>query len=91
MRAALALVWSHGGSSNGRTPDSDSGCLGSNPSPPANKINDLYDRHLRPVRSSYHQATKTERAGAEFERLIALVVGSFSSCTHSLCTMRTKA
>lgn len=24
-----------GGSSNGRTPDSDSGCLGSNPSPPA--------------------------------------------------------
>ena len=25
-----------GGSSNGRTPDSDSGCLGSNPSPPAN-------------------------------------------------------
>ena len=30
-----------GGSSNGRTADSDSACLGSNPSPPANKINDL--------------------------------------------------
>lgn len=27
-----------GGSSNGRTPDSDSGCLGSNPSPPANSL-----------------------------------------------------
>src|SRR5665647_2043460 len=26
-----------GGSSNGRTPDSDSGYLGSNPSPPANQ------------------------------------------------------
>ncbi len=41
MRAALALAWSHGGSSNGRTPDSDSGCLGSNPSPPATKIKHL--------------------------------------------------
>lgn len=27
-----------GGSSNGRTPDSDSGCLGSNPSPPATHV-----------------------------------------------------
>jgi hypothetical protein len=27
-----------GGSSNGRTPDSDSGCLGSNPSPPATRV-----------------------------------------------------
>ena len=27
-----------GGSSNGRTPDSDSGCLGSNPSPPATSL-----------------------------------------------------
>ena len=30
-----------GESSNGRTADSDSACLGSNPSSPANKINDL--------------------------------------------------
>ena len=37
-----------GGSSNGRTADSDSACLGSNPSPPANKINELsfYKIHL---------------------------------------------
>jgi hypothetical protein len=30
-----------GGSSNGRTADSDSASLGSNPSPPANKIKEL--------------------------------------------------
>ena len=30
-----------GGSANGRPSDSDSDCLGSNPSPPANYFNDL--------------------------------------------------
>ena len=35
--STLRLAWSPvGGSSNGRTADSDSACLGSNPSPPAN-------------------------------------------------------
>ena len=46
-----------GGSSNGRTADSDSACLGSNPSPPANKIRDLANASKSSAPESYHLAT----------------------------------
>jgi hypothetical protein len=64
---------SDGGSSNGRTADSDSASLGSNPSPPASEINKLV--------KSYHSGEILEiavgGAGSDAQGFGAAGVGSF--------------
>jgi hypothetical protein len=60
---AVSRAAAHGGSSNGRTADSDSASLGSNPSPPANLFNEMEPTSGRQSSACRHHVGAASKIG----------------------------